>query len=83
MYGKKEELQNIKNMQYCEIATRELASVHKPQGLEQNKKIAQMGGSAAKAARDNIEKNLGKSVISRDNRLNYKYIDDKSKIENK
>jgi len=66
-----------------EIATRELANVHKPQGLEQNKKIAQMGGSAAKAARDNIEKNLGKSVISRDNRLNYKYIDDKSKIENK
>ena len=66
-----------------EIATRELAKEHKPQGLEQNKKIAQMGGSAAKAARDNIEKNLGKSVISRDNRLNYKYIDDKSKIENK
>lgn len=66
-----------------EIATRELVNVHKPQGLEQNKKIAQMGGSAAKAARDNIEKNLGKSVISRDNRLNYKYIDDKSKIENK
>ena len=36
-----------------------------------------MGGSAAKAARDNIEKNLGKSVISRDNVLNYKYINDK------
>ena len=66
-----------------EIATRELANVHKPQGLEQNKKIAQMGGSAAKAARDNIEKNLGESVISKDNRLNYKYIDDKEKIENK
>jgi len=60
-----------------EIATRELAKEHKPYGLEQNKKIAQMGGSAAKAARDNIEKNLGKSVISRDNVLNYKYINDK------
>ena len=66
-----------------EIATRELAKEHKPHGLEQNKRIAQMGGSAAKAARDNIEKNLGKSVISRDNQLNYKYIDDKEKIENK
>ena len=66
-----------------EIATRELAKEHRPQGLEQNKRIAQMGGSAAKAARDNIEKNLGKSVISRDNQLNYKYIDDKEKIENK
>ena len=60
-----------------EIATRELAKEHKPYGLEQNKKIAQMGGSAAKAARDNIEKNLGKSVISRGNVLNYKYINDK------
>ena len=66
-----------------EIATRELAKEHKPHGLEQNKRIAQMGGSAAKAARDNIEKNLGKSVISRDNQLNYKYIDYKEKIESK
>ena len=39
-----------------EIATRELAKEHKPFGLEQNKRIAKMGGSAAKAARDNIEK---------------------------
>ena len=39
-----------------EVATRELAKERKPYGLEQNKKIAQMGGSAAKAARDNIEK---------------------------
>ena len=66
-----------------EIATRELAKEHRPQGLEQNKRIAQMGGSAAKAARDNIEKNLGKSIISKDNQLNYKYIDNKEKIENK
>ena len=40
-----------------EIATRELAKEHKPYGLEQNKKIAKMGRSADKAARDNIEKN--------------------------
>ena len=66
-----------------EIATRELAKEHKPYGLEQNKMIAKMGGSAAKAARDNIEKNLGKSVITKDNQLNYKYIDDKEKLENK
>ena len=42
-----------------EIATRELAKEHKPYGLEQNKKIAKMGGHAAKVARDDIEKNLG------------------------
>ena len=60
-----------------EVATRELAKERKPYGLEQNKKIAQMGGSAAKAARDNIEKNLGKTVISNKNSLNYEYIDEK------
>ena len=60
-----------------EIATRELAKEHKPFGLEQNRKIAKMGGSAAKAARDNIEKNLGRTVISNKTSLNYEYIDEK------
>lgn len=35
-----------------EIATRELAKKHKPHGLEQNKKVARMGGGVAKVARD-------------------------------
>lgn len=65
-----------------EIATRELAKRHKPYGLEQNRKIAKMGGSAAKAARDNLEKNLGESVITKQNVLSYKYIDEKEKINN-
>jgi len=65
-----------------EIATRELAKEHKPLGLEQNKKIAKMGGSAAKAARDNLEKNLGKSVITKENSLNYEYKKE-NLIENK
>lgn len=66
-----------------EIATRELAKEHKPYGLEQNKKIAKMGGHAAKVARDDIEKNLGKPVISNENALNYQYIDENKQIENK
>ena len=66
-----------------EIATRELAKEHKPFGLEQNRKIAKMGGSAAKAARDNIEKNLGRTVISNKNSLNYEYIDEKLLEEKK
>jgi hypothetical protein len=66
-----------------EIATRELAKEHKPYGLEQNKKIAKMGGHATKVARDDIEKNLGKSVISSGNALNYQYIDENKQIENK
>lgn len=57
-----------------EIATRELAKKHRPYGLEENKKVAHMGGHAAKVARDDIEKNLGETVITRKNALNYKYI---------
>ena len=57
-----------------EIATRELAKEHKPYGLKENRKIAKMGGHAAKVARDDIEKNLGKSVISKTNVLDYKYL---------
>ena len=66
-----------------EITTRELAKEHRPFGLEQNKKVAKMGGHAAKVARDDIEKNLGHSVVSKDNSLSYKYIEDDLMIENK
>ena len=66
-----------------EIATRELAKKHNPQGLEQNKKIAKMGGNTAKVAREDLERKLETSVISKNNALNYQYIDDKEKIENK
>ena len=66
-----------------EIATRELAKEHKPYGLEENKKVAKMGGHTAKVARDDIEKNLGKTVISRKNALNYKYINQETLEDSK
>ena len=66
-----------------ETATRELAKKHKPYGLEQNKKIARMGGNTAKVARDDLERKLGESVIIKNNNLNYKYIESQDKIENK
>lgn len=65
-----------------EVATRELAKKHKPYGLEQNKKIARMGGNTAKIARDDLEKKLGEPVLTTENNLHYKYLDDK-KIESK
>ena len=37
-----------------------------------------MGGHAAKVARDDIEKNLGRTIISNKNSLNYKYINQES-----
>ncbi len=66
-----------------EVATRELTKKHKPQGLKENKKIAKMGGNVSKVARDDIENKLGESVISKENYLNYQYLDDNKKIETK
>lgn len=56
-----------------------LAQKHKPKGLEQNRKIVRMGGHAAKVARDDIEKKLEESVVTKQNYLNYKYIDETEK----
>ena len=47
----------------------------------ENKKIAKAGGNVAKVAKDNLEEKLGKSVVSSQNKLNYKYIDDSKLIE--
>ena len=56
-----------------EETIKRLAQKHKPQGLEQNKEVARMGGHAAKVAREDIEKNLGEAVITKQNRLDYEY----------
>lgn len=66
-----------------EIATRELAKKHRPYGLEQNKKIARLGGNTAKIARDDLERKLGESVVSSNNSLGYQYKYDNNMIENK
>ena len=56
-----------------EETAKRLAEKHKPRGLEENKEVARMGGHAAKVAREDIEKNLGESVVTNQNRLNYEY----------
>ncbi len=66
-----------------EIATRELTKEYKPFGLEQNKNIAKMGGNTAKVAKDDLERKLGKKIISSNNQLKYKYKDDYKMIDNK
>ena len=65
-----------------EIATRELVKEHKPYGLKENKEMAKRGGNIAKITRDNLEKELGRSVITDKNALNYKYMDVVNQIEN-
>ena len=63
-----------------EIATREIAKEYKPYGLEQNKKVAKMGGNTARVAKDDLEKKLGRKIVTNKNQLNYEYINE---LENK
>ena len=66
-----------------EIATRDIAREEHPQGLKENLKVAKRGGGVAKGARDLYEKETKKSAISKDNALNYQYVDEQQKIESK
>ena len=63
-----------------ELKTRELAKKHKPIGLEENRKIAKEGGQVASNTRKDIESRLGESVVTKDNTLNYQYIDEPKQI---
>ena len=60
-----------------EIATREIAKNKNPKGLDENIDVARRGGRIAGNARKDLEYEIGKSVVTSDNTLSYKYIDEK------
>ena len=64
-----------------EVTTRELTKVHNPYGLSENKQIANIGGNIAKNTRCDIENNLGKSIVTSTNNLNYKYIENEKVLD--
>ena len=66
-----------------EIATREIAKKHKPQGLKENIKVAREGGIVAKNARVDLERKIGESVITKNNALNYEYKNEDNLLDNK
>ena len=61
-----------------EETTKELSKAHKPYGLAQNELIAELGGSTARVAREDIERKLGKTIITSDNNFNSKHIEYKN-----
>ena len=65
-----------------EIAARDIAKEEKPNGLEENIKVAHRGGQVAKGARVLYEEETGKNAVSKENTLNYKYIDEVKEIVN-
>lgn len=66
-----------------ETTTRELAKKHRPIGLDENRKVAQIGGQIANNTRKDIEEKLGECIVTKDNALSYQYVDENIKIESK
>lgn len=60
-----------------EEATKRIASKQKPQGLKANIEVAKRGGRIAGNARKDLEQEIGESVITKNNSLNYEYIEQK------
>lgn len=65
-----------------EIATREIARKQNPKGINENIEVARRGGKIASNARKDLENELGESVITQNNALNYKYQDENKQIDN-
>ena len=63
----------------AEVTTTEISKTKKPKGINENAKVAKEGGKVAKNARKDIEKRIGKKVISKVNAKNK----EKLMIENK
>ena len=55
---------------FGEKATTDITKTENSQGLSECKKSANKGGNIAKRAREDLEKTLGKSVVSKGNYLN-------------
>jgi len=62
-----------------EKVTTEISSQEKPKGINENKKVAKRGGKVAGSARKETEKELGRSIISKNNYLEL----EKKKLNNK
>ena len=60
-----------------ETAAKELAQKYNPYGLEANKIIACQGGQIARNTRNDLENALGETIITKQNNLNEKYIENK------
>ena len=73
---KKENLRdNMTNLELvlnmlAEVSTTAISKSRKPETFSESKKIAKEGGNVSRAARENIEKQLGHSIISSENAHN-------------
>lgn len=55
----------------AETATKDIANTSNPQGLEENRKVAKRGGNVAKVAKETLEQETGKPVITPKNAIDF------------
>ncbi len=48
----------------AELSTTEISQQRKPQTLQEHKKVAQLGGNVSKVAKEQLEKEIGKKVVT-------------------
>lgn len=61
----------------AEMATKDIANVAHPQGLEENRKVAKRGGNVTKIARKTLENETDKPAITSKNAIDMsKLIED-------
>jgi len=63
-----------------EKATTDIAKTRDAQGFDENKKAAQRGGEIAHNARNELEQETGKSIVSN---INFLDLTEKKKLEDK
>ena len=55
----------------AETATKNIANASNPQVLKENKKVAKRGGNVAKVAKETLEQETGKPVITTKNAIDF------------
>lgn len=60
----------------AEVSTTEISRNEKPQGLDKSRDVAKRGGSIAGNAKKDLEKQLGKKVITKSNSKNHELLDE-------
>lgn len=63
---------NMSNMELilnmlAEASTTEISKAQNPKGLKESKAVAKKGGAVARSARNDLEKQTGTSVVTRQN----------------
>jgi len=65
----------------AEVATTELSRQRNPKGMHESKQAAEAGGKVAKNAREDLERQLGRSVISSERASDYLHPIEDGKVE--